>query len=239
MKQTNRWMLAAVMAVFPFMSPLAVAELKWREAPLYGTVNLTAGFQPDPHTVSVDAGGSTRARDAVNSSCAGYVHADEPDVDLNYTAGQYPLYIYAVSDTDTTLVIYDANGNWHCNDDFSGDSNGNPGIVFQSPPSGNYNIWVGTYERMDSNPSASLRISEARPVWGEVATSTPGSSQASRRAVDTIEWGDDGSRWAHDGECDDPRFAGPGAHGNNLAEDRYHDATDCRRLYEQGQIYLR
>lgn len=235
MKRTHRWVVVAAMAAFPFLNPSLAAELKWREAPLYGTVNLASGFQPDPHTVAVEAGGSTRASDAVPVSCSGFVHADEPDVDLNYTPGRYPLYIYAVSDADTTLVVYDANGNWHCNDDFSSDSNGNPGIMFQNPPSGNYNIWIGTYNRMDSNPNATLKISEARPDWSAPSTS----SRSSGRATDGIEWGDDGSRWANDGECDDPRFAGPGVHSNNLAEDRFHDATDCRTLYEQGQIYLR
>ncbi len=54
-----------------------------------------------------------------------------------------------------------------------------------------------------------------------------------------IEWGDNTSEWANDGECDDPRFAGPGAAETLLDEDRYHDGNDCRRLYQEGRLYLR
>jgi len=54
-----------------------------------------------------------------------------------------------------------------------------------------------------------------------------------------IDFGDDSSVWANDGECDDPRFQGPGTHSILLEEDRGADATDCRTLYEAGQITLR
>lgn len=54
-----------------------------------------------------------------------------------------------------------------------------------------------------------------------------------------VDFGDDGSQWARDGECDDPRFEGGGMHGILLAEDLGHDATDCRRLFEAGTIRLR
>jgi len=58
-------------------------------------------------------------------------------------------------------------------------------------------------------------------------------------ACDTIDYGDDGSLWSNDGECDDPRFAGPAMHGILLDSDLGHDATDCRTLCEQGLIYPR
>lgn len=54
-----------------------------------------------------------------------------------------------------------------------------------------------------------------------------------------IEWGDNTSRWANDGECDDPRFAGPNIAKTLLDEDRFHDANDCRAAYQAGQLYLR
>jgi len=54
----------------------------------------------------------------------------------------------------------------------------------------------------------------------------------------TINWGDDSSRWANDGECDDPRFSGTGSASTLLDEDLFKDATDCRTLYEAGQIQL-
>lgn len=56
--------------------------------------------------------------------------------------------------------------------------------------------------------------------------------------MDTFEWGDDSSIWANDGECDDPRFDGPGASGVMLDEDLKSDATDCRALFEDGEVTL-
>ncbi len=52
-----------------------------------------------------------------------------------------------------------------------------------------------------------------------------------------IDFGDDGSRWANDGECDDKRFSGDGMTSTTLLDsDIGHDATDCRTAYEQGQL---
>ena len=53
-----------------------------------------------------------------------------------------------------------------------------------------------------------------------------------------VDFGDDTSNWARDGECDDPRFDGPGMDSNLLASDRGHDAADCRRFYNAGRIRL-
>ena len=54
-----------------------------------------------------------------------------------------------------------------------------------------------------------------------------------------LDFGDDSSQWARDGECDDPRFEGTGM-ANVLEDlDTGHDATDCRDLYEAGRIRLR
>jgi hypothetical protein len=55
-----------------------------------------------------------------------------------------------------------------------------------------------------------------------------------------IEFGDDASVWARDGECDDPRFEGRGmARGSLQDGDRGHDAADCRAALEAGRIALR
>jgi hypothetical protein len=53
------------------------------------------------------------------------------------------------------------------------------------------------------------------------------------------DFGDNGSRWANDGECDDPRFEGAGSADTLLEEDRGHDANDCRKLFNAGRIALR
>jgi hypothetical protein len=58
-------------------------------------------------------------------------------------------------------------------------------------------------------------------------------------SLDGIDFGDDRSQWAHDGECDDPRFAGVGMTPTILLEeDAYHDASDCSEQYAMGRIAL-
>ena len=54
-----------------------------------------------------------------------------------------------------------------------------------------------------------------------------------------INFGDDKSDYPNDGLCDDYRFDGPGADYVIMREDIGHDATDCRRLCDLGQIALR
>ena len=58
-------------------------------------------------------------------------------------------------------------------------------------------------------------------------------------AQEPIDFGDDSSEWANDGECDDPRFVGEGMASTLLDQDLYRDATDCRDLYDRGRIDLR
>ncbi len=53
-----------------------------------------------------------------------------------------------------------------------------------------------------------------------------------------VDFGDDSSTWANDGECDDPRFAGEGMASYLVDSDLYRDATDCRDLFNRGQITL-
>jgi hypothetical protein len=60
-----------------------------------------------------------------------------------------------------------------------------------------------------------------------------------RGAAASIDYGDDRSEWAHDGECDDPRFEGAGMAATLLDADARHDASDCRALVEAGRISLR
>ena len=56
--------------------------------------------------------------------------------------------------------------------------------------------------------------------------------------VQDIDFGDDTSEWANDGECDDPRFDGFGASLTRLWQDELHDASDCRQLFERGEVWL-
>ncbi len=55
---------------------------------------------------------------------------------------------------------------------------------------------------------------------------------------DNVAFGDDTSPWANDGECDDPRFVGQDASAKNIPEDAGHDATDCTRSFQRGDLGL-
>jgi serine protease Do/protease YdgD len=150
-------MLAAA-AVAAMVAGPVVAQ-NFSRNPSFGTLNLNANFMPDPQVVNVTAGGNIPAERLGGSSCVGTI-ADAPDVRVNYRAGQgLPLYISVRSNADTTLVINLPNGRWICNDDFDGL---NPGIVMNQPMSGQYDIWIGHYDRGRRVP-AQLLISEIAP----------------------------------------------------------------------------
>jgi len=122
----------------------------------YGDAELAGGFVPDPYLVELMAGGDLEAEAAADPSCRGYV-TQAPDFELTFEPGALDLYISAVSDRDTTLVINGPDGSWHCNDDGAG--NFNPGVHFAEPQAGVYDIWVGTYS--SGGPAdAVLAISE-------------------------------------------------------------------------------
>lgn len=149
--------LASLLAASAAVLSLAAAPVQAQDyslSPTYGGVGLTAGFAPDPYTVGVVAGGRTPASNV--GSCAGWI-ASAPDFRLNYSAGGFPLTIFAVAGQDSTLVINAPNGRWYCDDDSGG--NLNPSITWSSPMSGQYDIWVGTYAQ-GTNFSAQLGITE-------------------------------------------------------------------------------
>ncbi|MDZ7755776.1 serine/threonine-protein kinase [Rhodohalobacter sp.] len=106
--------------------------------PIGGDISLEAGFSPDPYTQSITLSGSY---DLSEMGYTGMV-TTEPTFDLYYTPGSYPLTIKAESDMDTVILINTPGGEWIYNDDFDG---ANPGVVFENPEDGLYNIWIGTY----------------------------------------------------------------------------------------------
>ncbi len=154
-------MKTAKLLVLPMLLVAGAASAQdISQAPAYGQAELVTGFVPDPHIVSLAAGGSITVDSSLAPGCVGIV-AEAPDYNLVYEAGDtYPLNIYAVSDEDTTLVVNLPDGSWVCNDDAEGF---NPLVNLENPQSGLYNIWVGTYGE-DVTP-AQLKISEIDPVW--------------------------------------------------------------------------
>ena len=119
----------------------------------YGSVSLSAPFSPDPHSVSLSAGGSV---DVDVSGCGyGYV-ARAPDYNFTYSGSGNALYFFVRSDEDTTLLINKPDASWICDDDSLGDSN--PVVTIPNAGAGLYNIWVGTYSSEALTP-ATLYIS--------------------------------------------------------------------------------
>ncbi|KPQ40811.1 MAG: hypothetical protein HLUCCO16_00340 [Phormidium sp. OSCR] len=146
------------LTVVALQSPAAIAQ-NLGANPLYGTIDLTAGFTPDPYPVDVMPGGSTNASNLdLGSDCVGFINASNPDVRVNYQAGNFSFLSFAVSGGgDTTLLINGPDGNWYCNDDFAGSVS--PKVMFEPAQSGEYDIWVGTFGE-DSGGGAQLQISE-------------------------------------------------------------------------------
>jgi hypothetical protein len=124
-------------------------------APTFGSINLRAGFLPDPFEKGVIAGGP---RQIVTGGGLRMWVANAPDFSVNYTAGNFPLTFYVRSRADTTLLINLPDGTWVADDD--SDGNLNPVIKLGRPQSGRFDIWVGTFN--PGNPAATLYITELR-----------------------------------------------------------------------------
>jgi hypothetical protein len=119
----------------------------------FGTVQLGSGFAPDPHQVSLTAGGDLDL--SVDDCSYGYV-SQAPSYELTYSgSSNADLHFYVRAADDTTLLINTPNGSWVCDDDSLGDSN--PQLTIADAASGVYDIWVGTYSGQRS--SATLYIS--------------------------------------------------------------------------------
>ncbi|HSG57583.1 MAG TPA: hypothetical protein VLA45_19185, partial [Paracoccaceae bacterium] len=126
--------------------------------PTYAKVELTSGFTPDPQFFSVTSGGSIAAS-GIGDPCRGFI-ASAPDVRLHYSSGSLPLIISTRSTGDTTLAVYAPDGRWYCDDD-SGEAGLNAMVRFNSPMSGRYAIWVGSYSS-GAYLNSEVSISEVR-----------------------------------------------------------------------------
>ena len=91
---------------------------------------------------------------------------------------------------------------------------------------------AGTVTLVDEPAAAPAAPSTPADPGTPTAPAVPASTSSE------IDFGDDTSEWANDGECDDPRFAGTGMAVDLEDTDIAHDATDCRTLFEAGSITL-
>ncbi|MDA0689202.1 MAG: hypothetical protein O2948_11245 [Proteobacteria bacterium] len=207
--------------------------------PLLGSVSLEAGFSSTPYTVEVSPGGEDGSAQ-LGDNCFGYIRFAQPDFVLSYRAGENPLGIFAVSDLDITIAINDPAGNWHCNDDSPYLSDTNSGIQFSDPLSGDYQIWVGSYDSGAESITTLLAITEADETeWASLPVGLEDSVYAANFDLNgDIIFGDDSSGFANEGECDDPRFQGPGAAFGSSSSHLFKDASDCRSQFQAGMVTL-
>ncbi|MES1157283.1 MAG: peptidase S1 [Alphaproteobacteria bacterium] len=137
------------------------AAQDWHQPATYGSVTLNTGFEPDPHLVTLQSGGTVDSSKTIGNGCTGFI-ANAPDFDLTYNGGsggnQLPLIISVNSQADTTLVVNGPDGKWYCDDD-SGQGALNPSLTFTHPQSGLYDIYVGTFGGSGLQ-AATLSISE-------------------------------------------------------------------------------
>jgi hypothetical protein len=124
--------------------------------PTYGDVSLDGGFSPDPWELDLTAGGSITVN---QGSCSYGKVSPDPDLDLYWDGSGSTLYIYVISDEDTTLLVNMPSADWRCDDDSFGGVD--PIVSIAKAPDGLYDIWVGTYGT--DMVSARLFISELDP----------------------------------------------------------------------------
>ncbi len=123
----------------------------------FGGTTLAANFQPDPFTVAITSGGDVDAAQFnYGQNCLGFTTI-QPDFRVNWSGRSEGLRFFFVGRGDTTLLINDANGNWHCSDDSYNTTN--PTIDIMNPPEGQFDIWVGSYNG-NENIDGTLYITE-------------------------------------------------------------------------------
>jgi len=139
---------AAIATVAALAAVPAVACPDWQGAPYFGTVELTAGFNPDPYVRNVTAGG-TNDLGRCGLNAAGYV-TSRPDFDLYWRGSSSQMTIAIESNADAVLLVNAPDGSWHYSDDYRGT---NPAITFFNPQEGLYDIWIGSYDGSRRNPA--------------------------------------------------------------------------------------
>jgi hypothetical protein len=114
----------------------------------------------DPASADVRAGGADR--NAVpGNGCSGFIDNAQPTAAVR-VEGAGPLALYAVSGTDTTLLVADPDGRWHCSDDANGS---NPAVTFANAEAGTYVVWVGTFSPQAAGAEGRLHAVRGRPRW--------------------------------------------------------------------------
>lgn len=165
---------SAALFIAGILTPgIAHAQLDINAPANYGGGTLRSGFTPDPWAFSLTAGGGSNPINVQSlnltdvssgQTCGQSFVTRRPDFHFTFAAS-LPLvrfYVITGNGADATLLINQPDGRWRCNDDHGHDNWGNalmPAIDFNSPQTGRYDIWVGTFDASRRNP-AQLFVTE-------------------------------------------------------------------------------
>ena len=130
--------------------------------PRSGIHALAAGFTPDPFHVPLSVGGTVAADGLrLGAGCRGFLDR-QPDVVIDWTGRTTFLRFFVRgSGGDLTLLVNDASGRWHCNDDTAPGTDLRPMVDVYSPAPGQYDVWIGTHVS-GARASAELFVTELR-----------------------------------------------------------------------------
>lgn len=169
----------------------------WRRSPSFGATALQSGFVPDPAAYGLTAGGGSDPIQvaslglvdaATGQACSQSYVARSPDFRFQFAAGQsfsfLRFFVVTQNAADATLLINQPDGSWRCNDDSFGTLM--PSIDFQAPMSGQYDIWVGTYQASSGNPSV-LYVTELQSV-NPTTANLPAAGNVARASAG-VDWG--------------------------------------------------
>ena len=127
---------------------VAPAELDYTADPNFGPVALEAGFTPDPNVSEIFSFGGSVDTSYLGGDCVGNA-TRTPDVRLTWSGASDELRIFFTAEDageDFSLVMHLPDATWVCNDDYAGSLD--PLIILENPPEGQYDIWVGSYQRI-------------------------------------------------------------------------------------------
>lgn len=110
-----------------------------------------------PYTQEATAGGRVNLfeQNLGNPLCTGWTSA-EPALSFVLSGdaeSEGALVVFYEGSLDTTLIVSDPSGRYHCADDSAEDTNWNPRLSMDYTP-GNYSVWVGTYNQGESSSGA-------------------------------------------------------------------------------------
>jgi hypothetical protein len=178
-------MLTLGLAALIALATTTVNAQDWRREPTFGATYLQSGFLPDPATYSLTAGGGANPVNVADLNisdaqsgqrCGQSFIARSPDFRFYFQEGSsfnfLRFYVVTHNGADATLLVNMPNTQWRCNDDSFGTLM--PSLDFNNPPSGQYDIWVGTWDASSHNP-ATFYITELQQNTpaGTVAAPTP------------------------------------------------------------------